>query len=80
MTDDEKTLLALQAVEGYSDLERVLGYQRASSEMAHLLGEYVLRGSLNEFEADLIATLAILGSVANHVMDENERLRNDVRY
>lgn len=74
----DKTDLALQVVEEYSGLQRVIGYERASSEMAHLLGEYVLRGSLNEFEADLIATLAILGSVASYALNENERLRNDV--
>ena len=39
------------------------------------LGEYVLRGELNQFEADMRATLAILGHVATHALNEMERLR-----
>lgn len=73
----DKELLAMHAIEGYSDLESLLGYERASVEMAHLLGEYVLRGELNQFEADMIATLAILGHVVTYALNENERLRHD---
>jgi hypothetical protein len=77
MNNDQKTDLTLQVVEEYNGLANVLGHERASNEMAHLLGEYILRGDLNQFEVDLIATVAILGHVATFVMNENERLRND---
>ena len=78
MNNDQKTELALQVVEEYNGLTEVIGHERAANEMAHLLGEYVLRGELNQFEVDLIATIAILGHVATFVMNENERLRHDV--
>jgi len=76
MNNEQKTDLAMQVVTEYSDLERVLGYERASQEMGHLLGEYVLQGELNQFEVDLIATLAVLGHVATYALNENERLRD----
>jgi len=76
MNTDQKTDLAMQAVEEYNGLANVLGHERAADEMAQVLGEYVLRGDLNQFEVDLIATIAILGHVATYVMNENERLRN----
>ena len=72
----DKELLALQTVEQYSGLQRAIGHEHAATEMGYALGEFVLAGELNQFEADMIAVLAILGSVATHVIDENERLRN----
>lgn len=77
MTDDEKTTLAMNVVEQYSGLSDVIGHERASTEMGYALGEFVLRADLNQFEADLIATLAILGHVATFALNENERLRHD---
>ncbi len=78
MNNEQKTDLAMQVVEEYHGLQSVLGFERASQEMGHLLGEYVLRGELNQFEVDLIATLAILGHVASYVLNENERLRDGI--
>jgi len=72
----DKELLAMNTIEQYSGLVDVLGYTDASKEMALLLGEYVLHSELNEFEADMIATLAILGKVATFALNENERLRD----
>lgn len=77
MNNDQKTELTLQVVEEYNGLTNVIGHERAANEMAQILGDYVLRGDLNQFEVDLIATVAILGHVATFVMNENERLRND---
>jgi hypothetical protein len=79
MNNDKKNELALQVINGYGDLESVLGYERASKEMGHLLGEYVLRGELNEFEVHMIATLAILGRVATYALDENERFIDELQ-
>lgn len=73
----DKERLALQTIEGYSGLQRAIGHEQAAGEMAGLLGEYVLAGELNQFEADMIATLAILGNVATHALNENERLRDE---
>lgn len=72
----DKIDLAMQTVEEYNGLATVLGHEKAANEMALVLGEYVLRGELNQFEVDLIATVAILGHVATFVMNENERLRD----
>lgn len=71
----DKETLAMNAIEQFSGLVDVLGYTAASEEMALVLGEYVLHSELNQFEADLIATLAILGKVATFALNENERLR-----
>jgi len=74
----DKTKLAMDVIEQYSGLVDVLGYTRASEEMAIALGEYVLHSELNQFEADMIATLAILGKVATFALNENERLRDGI--
>jgi hypothetical protein len=75
MDNNKKIQLAMQVIGEYSDLERVVGYEQANTEMGHLLGEYVLRGELNEFEVDLITTVAVLGNIATHALNENEKLR-----
>ena len=77
MDNDEKTLLAMQVVDQYPALDRTLGYEQASTEMGLLLGEYVLQGELNQFEADMIGVLAILGNVATFALEENELLRGE---
>ena len=71
----DKEALAMKTIEQYPSLESLIGYERASEEMASRLGSYVLSGELNEFEADMIATLAILGNVATNALNDNERLR-----
>ena len=76
MNSNEKTAFAMQTVQEYSGLVDVLGYTKASEEMAMLLGEYVLQGELNQFEVDMIAAIAILGKEATFALDENERLRD----
>lgn len=76
MGNEEKTLLAMEVIQGYPELSKVLGHEEAAREMGHLLGERVLRGEINQFEADLIGTVAILGSVATYTLQENERLRD----
>lgn len=75
MNDEQKVSLAMQTVEEYGGLSNVIGHDRAATEMGYALGAYVLRGELNQFEVDMIATLAILGHVATFAMNENERLR-----
>ena len=74
----DKTSLAMTTIEQYAGLVDVLGHTTASEEMALALGEYVLQGELNEFEADMIATLAILGKIATYALDENERLQGGI--
>ena len=73
----DKERLAMQTMEEYSGLQRALGHEKAAQEMAALLGEYVLAGELNQFECDMIATLAILGNVATNALNENERLKGE---
>ena len=71
----DKELLAMRTIEEFTGLQRAIGHERAATEMGHTLGEYVLNAELNQFEADMIATLAILGNVATFALNENERLR-----
>jgi len=73
----DKEILALRTIEGYGELEQVLGYVRASTEMGYALDQYVLAGELNQFEADMIATVAILGNIATQVMNKNERMMTE---
>lgn len=75
-TSIDKETLAIRTIEQYGDLERVLGHTEAAREMALLLGQYVLAGELNQFEADMIGTLAILGNVATNALNKNERLKD----
>lgn len=72
----DKELLAMRTIEDYSGLQRAIGHEKAAEEMATSLGEYVLAGELNSFEADMIATLSILGNVATFALNEVERLRD----
>lgn len=74
----DKYLLAITTIEQYPGLEKLLGHERASNEMAQALGSYVLHGEINNFEADMIATLAVLGNITTNVMDENERLQHGI--
>lgn len=71
----DKESLAMRAIEQYTGLVDVLGHDEAARELGLVMGEYVLHGELNQFEADLIGVVAILGNVATNVMNENERLR-----
>ena len=72
----DKELLAMRTIEEFTGLQRVIGHERAATEMGHALGEYVLNAELNQFEADMIATVAILGNIATFALNENERLRD----
>ena len=74
----DKYLLAITTAEQYPELENTLGHEKAAKEMAHALGSYVLAGELNEFEADMIATLSILGNVATNALEDNQRLQYGV--
>ena len=73
----DKNLLAMHTISEYSGLTDVLGHTRAADEMGQVLEQYVVAGELNQFEADLIHTVAVLGHIATYVMNENERLRNE---
>lgn len=75
MNNDQKVELAMRAVEEYGGLSEILGHEKAATEMGYVLGAFVLSGELNEFEVDLISTLAILGHVATFALNENEALR-----
>jgi hypothetical protein len=75
----DKDQLAMRTMTSFGELENVLGHDKAAEEMAHALGKYVLAGELNQFEADMISTVAMLGKIANNVMDENDRLRDGSR-
>ena len=70
----DKELLAMRTVEQYTGLQKTIGHEKASQEMSHALSEFVLNAELNQFEADMIATLAILGNVATFALNEVERL------
>ena len=76
MNNDQKVELAMRAVEEYGSLSKILGHEKAATEMGYVLGSFVLSRELNEFESDLISTLAILGHVATFALNENERLRS----
>jgi len=73
----DKDALALKTIEQYKDLSNILGHDQASNEMGYALGEYIMNGELNQFEADMIGVLAILGNVATNALNEVDRLRND---
>jgi len=72
----DKESLALRTIEEYAGLQRAIGHEKAAEEMGHALGAFVLNAELNQFEADMIATLSILGNVATNALDEVERLRD----
>ena len=72
----DKELLAMKTIEQYSGLETTLGHETAAYEMGLALGEFVLAGELNQFEADMIATVSILGNVATNALNELDRLRD----
>ena len=72
----DKELLAMRTIEEFTGLQRAIGHEKAAREMGFALGEYVLNAELNQFEADMIGTLAILGNVATFALNENERLRD----
>jgi len=72
----DKELLAMRTIEEFTGLQRAIGHEKAATEMGHALGEYVLHNELNQFEADMIGTLAILGNVVTFALNENERLRD----